>query len=344
VLDVTLVVDRPRFVVEARFCLAPGERLGLYGPSGSGKSTILDALAGLVPIRSGRVLLDGRDLSHVPLWQRQVGLVRQRPGLFPHLTVLDNIRYGDRQRRGDARARADETALCERLGIGSVLGAFPGDLSGGQAQRVALARALRASSAVLLLDEPFQGLDPPLRRELVHLVREEAEARSLPVVLVAHELGDVQAFAERIGVLEEGRLVQLGGAGEVVRRPATARVAVLVGYVAVVRPEPGASLVGVHPDLARFGAFPAAGPVLKGTLRAVRPLGLALSAEVDLDGVMVELRCERAPGPLGTRVEVTLVDPPRFDDEGVLVDKDGHLARAPRDLAEVEPVSMESGL
>lgn len=320
-LDVALRVERRRFAVEAAFRVGAGERLGLYGPSGSGKSTVLDAVAGLVPLDGGRVLLEGRDLCGVPLWERRVGLLRQRPALFPHLSVAENVRYGvGRRSGGDGGDRtAREAALCERLGIDGLLSAYPGQLSGGQAQRVALARALQAPARVLLLDEPFQGLDAPLRAELVRLVRDEAAERALPVVLVAHELAEVQAFAERIGVLADGRLLQLAGAAELVRRPATAEVARLVGYVAVLPAGRGGDLVGVHPDRVRFGAAPEVGPVLEGRLGRVVPHGARFLAEVELAGQLVALGCDLVPGEPGRPVQCTLVDPPRFGPDGRLL-------------------------
>lgn len=334
-LDVALSVDRPRFRVEAAFRLGPGERLGLYGPSGSGKSTILDAVAGLVPLRSGRVVVDGRDCTAAPLWQRRIGLLRQRPALFPHLTVQANVAYGAPKGSGGP----EEAALCERLGIAALLDAYPNQLSGGQAQRVALARALRAPSAALLLDEPFQGLDPPLRRELVRLVREVAAERALPVVLVAHELEEVQAFAERIGVLGEGRLLQLAGAAEVVRRPATTEVALLVGYAAVVGAGRSGEQIGLHADLLRLGAFPALGPVLPGVLRATVPSGLRVAAEVEVAGTVVTLACDQPPGAPGAEVELTALDPPRFGPDGVLLGSHPAARTSPSPLAPAEPVS-----
>lgn len=327
-LDVALRVERRRFAVEAAFTVGAGERLGLYGPSGSGKSTILDAIAGLVPLDAGHVALDGRDLARVPVWDRRVGMVRQRPALFPHLSVAENIRYGVRQGSvAAAEAGGREAALCERLGIATLLAAYPSQLSGGQAQRVALARALQAPSAALLLDEPFQGLDPPLRAELVRLVREEAAGRDLPVVLVAHELSELQAFAERIGVLAEGRLLQVADAAELVRRPATAEVARLVGYAAVLATGRGGGLVGVHPERVRFGAAPELGPVLEGRLRRVVPSGARFSAEVELAGATVALACDLSPGEPGVEVRCTLVDPPRFAPDGRLLEAQDDRAR-----------------
>ena len=332
-LDVALSVDRPRFRVEAAFRLGPGERLGLYGPSGSGKSTVLDAVAGLVALRSGHVVVGGRDVTSAPLWQRRVGLLRQRPALFPHLTVRANVAYGAPK----GPEGGDEAALCERLGIAGLLDAYPGQLSGGQAQRVALARALRSPSAVLLLDEPFQGLDPPLRRELGRLVREVAAERSVPAVLVAHELDEVQAFAQRIAVLDAGRLVQLAGSADVVRRPATAAVALLVGYVAVVPAGRAGERIGLHPDSLRLGALPGLGPVLRGVVRTTSPSGLRSAAEIEVAGAVVTVGCDVPPGAPGDEVALTALDPPRFGPDGALLSPSAPAAGALPPLAPPEP-------
>jgi ABC-type sulfate/molybdate transport systems ATPase subunit len=237
VLEASVEVERREFTVAAALRVAPGERLALFGPSGSGKTTILEMIAGLVPPRRGQVVLAGRVLTRtaaprvaVPPWRRRVGLLRQDPGLFPHLTVRQNLEYG----AGPHPDPGPTAALASQLGIGALLGDRPGRLSGGQAHRVALGRLLLACCDALLLDEPYAGLDAELRRVLTGLVRSLAAERGVPTVLVAHELADAQAFADRLAVLDRGRLLHTGPAGEVVRRPASRRVAELVGYRAFV--------------------------------------------------------------------------------------------------------------
>jgi ABC-type sulfate/molybdate transport systems ATPase subunit len=326
VLDVALRVERRRFAVEVAFCLGQSERFGLYGPSGSGKSTILDTIAGFLVPDEARILLNGRDLAGVKRWERRVGLVRQRPALFPHLSVEENIRYGARC-RGSLTERREEEALCERLGIGELLAARPSQLSGGQAQRVALARALRAPSEALLLDEPFQGLDPPLRGELIALVREEAARRALPVILVAHELEQVQAFADRIAVLDEGRILQIDTPTDLVRRPASVRVALLVGYSAILPVGHGGVQVGIHPGAIRFVADPERGLVVSGVLRSGVPAGLGQIAELEVAEQLVRIPCERLPAAVGEQVAMTVVDPPFFGGDGRRVDPCGGASR-----------------
>ncbi|MBV9383814.1 MAG: ATP-binding cassette domain-containing protein, partial [Streptosporangiaceae bacterium] len=200
-LDADVEVDRRDFRLRAALRVAPGERLALFGPSGAGKTTLLEVIAGLVTPRQGRVTLGGRVLTSteapvraVPPWQRRVGLLRQDPGLFPHLSVRDNLCYAP----SASRQGAELAELAGALGIGGLLSAMPARLSGGQAHRVALGRLLLAHCDTLLLDEPFTGLDAGLRRTLTGLVSTLVADRSVPAILVSHELADAQAFADRL--------------------------------------------------------------------------------------------------------------------------------------------------
>lgn len=351
-LEVELVVGRREFDVEVAFSVFGGERFALYGPSGSGKTTILEAIAGLAPFGEGRVALDGRELartgrpgdrgrgrsperpgaprrrrerdqtqssvSGLPVWRRGVALLRQDPGLFPHLTVGENITYAAARR--DA-AQVDR--LIERLQLRRLLTAVPGTVSGGQAQRIALARALVAEHRCLLLDEPYSGLDAPLRRELTDIVRDEASVGKTPAVLVAHELEAAQAFADRLGVLDGGRLLQVGPPAEVVRKPASRRVAELVGYRGFVSVECGAVgqagrplVAAVHPERVGLGANASLGPVLRGVLTASRPAGGGWELDVRVAGSIFSFRAGDEPGVVGAELELTLLAPPLFDSQG----------------------------
>jgi ABC-type sulfate/molybdate transport systems ATPase subunit len=335
VLDADVEVDRREFTVRAALQVAPGERLALFGPSGAGKTTLLETIAGLVRPRRARVVLGERVLTStsrpavaVPPWQRRVGLLRQDPGLFPHLSVRANLRYGPL-----ADASGDEMdSLAEVLGISGLLAAMPARLSGGQAHRVALGRLLLARCDALLLDEPYAGLDAGLRRVLTNLVVQLVAERSVPAVLVAHELAEAQAFADRLAVLDRGRLLQVGGPDEVVLRPASRRVAELVGYLAFVPagPETGGgaaagavagagaagAVAGVHPERVAAGAHPERGLVLTGTVVAVRPSGAGWEADVRAGDVVVTCRLEQRPAEAGERVAITALDPPCFGPDG----------------------------
>ena len=275
-LDADVEVDRSEFTVRAALQVAPGERLALFGPSGAGKTTVLEAIAGLVEPRRARIELAGRVLtstsppvSAVPPWQRRVGLLRQNPGLFPHLSVRDNLCYAPTA----SPSAAELASLASLLGIGSLLSAMPARLSGGQAHRVALGRLLLAHCDVLLLDEPYTGLDASLRRTLTALVSSLVAERSIPAVLVTHELADAQAFADHLAILDRGELLQIGAPDEVVLRPASRRVAELIGYLGFV--PNGETVAGVHPERVIPGAVSDRGLVLAGTVIASRPPALA---------------------------------------------------------------------
>jgi molybdate transport system ATP-binding protein len=321
VLEADVEVDRRDFTVEVALAVAAGERLALFGPSGAGKTTALEMIAGLVTPRRGQVVLGGRVLTRttaprlmVPPWRRRVGLLRQDPGLFPHLTVRENLEYGAGRNPDQART----ARLAADLGIGGLLAERPARLSGGQAHRVALGRLLLARCDALLLDEPYTGLDTSLRRALTGLVRSLAADAGVPVLLVAHELTEAQAFADRLAVLDAGRLLQDGQAGEVVRRPASRRVAELVGYLSFVpaRPAGDGTVAGVHPERVVPGAHPERGMVLSGQVRAVHPAGAGWEAGLAVGPEVVWCRLPDAPGSHAT---VTVLDPPCFGPDGMLL-------------------------
>jgi ABC-type sulfate/molybdate transport systems ATPase subunit len=321
VLEAEVEVDRREFTLAVTLRVAPGERLALFGPSGAGKTTALEAIAGLVPPRRGRVVLGGRVLTQtsaprraVPPWQRRVGLLRQDPALFPHLTVRQNLEYGAGPRPDPGAAER----LAADLGLEGLLAARPGGLSGGQAHRVALGRLLLARCEALLLDEPYTGLDAGLRRVLTDLVRSLAADRDIPVVLVAHELAEAQAFADRLAVLDRGRLLQDGTAEAVVRWPGSRRVAELVGYLGFVPyPAGGAGAVaGVHPERVVPGAHGGRGLVLSGPVRASHPAGAGWEAGLAVGPDLVWCRLPEAPG---TEATVTVLDPPCFGADGMLL-------------------------
>jgi ABC-type Fe3+/spermidine/putrescine transport system ATPase subunit len=184
--------------------VSPGEILAVLGPSGSGKSTLLATIAGIIPALAGRIVVDGRDVTDVPVHARHVGMIFQEPLLFPHLSVLDNIGYGLRRQglsRPQARERAVELLDWIRLpGYGQRPVA---ELSGGQAQRVALARAIAPHPAVLLLDEPFSALDQDLRRSLSGEVRDIVQRERIAAVHVTHDPAEAQSIADRAATLAE---------------------------------------------------------------------------------------------------------------------------------------------
>ena len=319
-LDADVEVDRREFTVRAALQVAPGERLALFGPSGAGKTTLLEVIAGLVPPRRGLICLGDRVLTStvppviaLPPWQRWVGLLRQNPGLFPHLSVRDNLCYAP-------TASPSGSALSELasvLGIESLLSAMPARLSGGQAHRVALGRLLLAHCDTLLLDEPYTGLDASLRRTLTNLVGSLIADRSIPAILVTHELPDAQAFADRLAVIDRGELLQVGAPNEVVLHPASRRVAELVGYLGFV--PSGDKVAGIHPERVMAGAFPDRGLVLTGVIPACRPAGAGWEADLRVGEAMITCRLPDKPPISDGEFTVTVLDPPYFDAEGSAV-------------------------
>ena len=355
-LTADVTVERRDLTVQVDLTVPAGTVVALYGPSGAGKSTLLAAIAGLVPLHAGSVRLGDRLLATgsatrrhagggLPLRDRGVGLLAQRPGLFPHLDAAANIGYALPGGGRDPRVGR----LAEALDLTDLLAARPGRLSGGQCQRVALARVLAAEPRVLLLDEPFTGLDPELRARVGTLLAEEVARRHVPTLLVTHDLADAQRGADRIAVLDKGRCLQVDDPVRVVAAPATVRVAALVGYRALVpaqlaqgapisgaqgAPPPGsgplvptgAAILGVHPDRLVMDAGRASQASvtvwLQATVTAVRAAGAGIQADMELqDGSIVPLAV--APGvPVpapGERLPVGVADAPWFDAAGDLV-------------------------
>ena len=227
-------VRRGGFELGVAFDVAPGEVLGVLGPNGAGKSTLLRAIAGLAELSSGRVCVAGEEWqgprTFLPPERRRAGVVFQDYRLFPHLDVLDNVAFAARSAGlGRAASRDEATTWLERLELGSLAQHRPGQLSGGQAQRVSLARALARDPAVLLLDEPMAALDAGARLDVRRFLRDHLADFAGPVVLVTHDPLEAMVLADRLLVIEQGRLVQVGAPAEVARRPASAYVARLVG-------------------------------------------------------------------------------------------------------------------
>ena len=229
-------VERGSFHLAADLSVAPGEVLGVLGPNGAGKTTLLRALSGLEALSSGSIRLGDQALddvatdTFVPAERRPVGLVFQNYRLFPHLDVRDNVAYGPRvQGAGRRQARAVAEMWLERLELTALAARRPHEISGGQAQRVALARALAADPALLLLDEPLAALDAKTRLDVRVQLRSHIEHFRGPVLIITHDPLDAMIMADRLLVIENGRVIQQGSPAEVARQPATQYVARLVG-------------------------------------------------------------------------------------------------------------------
>jgi multiple sugar transport system ATP-binding protein len=210
--------------------IADGEFFALLGPSGCGKTTLLRTIAGLEQSSSGTVVLAGRDVTRVEAGKRGVAMVFQDYALFPHMTVAQNIAYPLRVRRASRQAQQDAAVSTSAgLGLSELLERRPAQLSGGQQQRVALARAIAMSADVLLLDEPLSNLDARLRLEARTFLKRLQRDLGLTTVFVTHDQAEALALADRIAVMAEGRIRQLGTPKEVFQRPADTFVANFIG-------------------------------------------------------------------------------------------------------------------
>ncbi|MDY6869689.1 MAG: ABC transporter ATP-binding protein [Actinomycetota bacterium] len=210
--------------------MQPGELVALLGPSGCGKTTALRILAGLDEATSGSVSVDGRDVSRVPANKRDMGMVFQAYSLFPHLTVLDNVAFGLKMR---GKAKADRLSraadILDLVGLSAHKHKYANELSGGQQQRVALARALAVQPRVLLLDEPLSALDAKVRAQLRDEIRRVQLDVGTTTLFVTHDQEEALAVADRVGVMNQGRLEQLAVPADLYAHPATPFVAQFVG-------------------------------------------------------------------------------------------------------------------
>jgi molybdate transport system ATP-binding protein len=280
-LDARIGVHLGALDLDVELRAEPGETVALLGPNGAGKTTVLRALSGLVPIDAGRIELDGVVLddggaTFVPPERRPVGVVFQDYVLFPHLSALDNVAFGLRA-HGGGRAAARRTASdwLATVGLADHARARPAALSGGQAQRVALARALAVAPRLLVLDEPLAALDQQARVAVRRDLRARMQAFAGIRILVTHDPVDAATLADRLVVLERGRVVQTGTLADVTARPRSAWVAELVG-VNLLR----GSSAGDRIELEGGGALVVAGAARGPVLAVVHPHSVTLHATV----------------------------------------------------------------
>ena len=204
--------------------VAKGEFFTLLGPSGCGKTTLLRVIAGIYPTDAGSVMLNGRDLTRVPMHRRNMAMVFQSYALFPHLNAFDNIAFGLRSRgvaKPEMARRVGEALAMVRLE--ALAARYPAQMSGGQQQRVALARALAVRPDLLLLDEPLSNLDARLRDEMRLEIRDLQRRLGITTILVTHDIGEAFTMSDRMGVMQDGRIVQTGRAAEIYHRPGSPR-------------------------------------------------------------------------------------------------------------------------
>jgi sulfate transport system ATP-binding protein len=265
------------------FVVPTGSLTALLGPSGSGKSTLLRTIAGLDQPDSGSVTINGRDVTRVPPQRRGIGFVFQHYAAFKHLTVRDNVAYGLKiRKRPKAEIREKVDNLLEVVGLAGFQGRYPNQLSGGQRQRMALARALAVDPEVLLLDEPFGALDAKVREDLRAWLRRLHDEVHVTTVLVTHDQAEALDVADRIAVLNKGRIEQVGSPTDVYDTPANPFVMSFLGAVSdlngvLVRPHD--IRVGRNPELAVAGTAEAT-EVLAATIDRVVVLGFEVRVEL----------------------------------------------------------------
>jgi len=210
--------------------IAENEFFALMGPTGAGKTVLLEVIAGLVPVKSGRIFIGEREVTGLPPERRGIGIVYQDHALFPHQTVLQNITYGlhfHKSQKADAQDRREN--LIDLLQLSHLLPRLPTHLSGGEKQRVALARALMVAPEVLLLDEPVSALDPNFREDVRDALKELHKTSKTTFLMVTHDFSDALFLAERAAVMNQGRLAQIGATNDIFRRPTSLFAAEFVG-------------------------------------------------------------------------------------------------------------------
>ncbi|HEV2564424.1 MAG TPA: ABC transporter ATP-binding protein [Microvirga sp.] len=271
-----------------------GELVSLLGASGCGKTTTLRLIAGFLSPTSGSISLGGRDLTRLPTHKRDIGLVFQNYALFPHLSVLDNVAFGLKQRGiapSDRRKRA--MAMLERVGLSALADRAPSALSGGQKQRVALARALVIEPPLLMFDEPLSNLDAKLRVDMRVEIRQLQRGNGTTSVYVTHDQEEAFSISDRVAIMNAGRLMQFDRPEVLYRRPANTFVARFVGFENIIPFQ----VVGRDGDVvtaetsgmrlrlsqSRFGAIPDT------FLLATRPDGLLVSTDAAAEGLPARL-------------------------------------------------------
>lgn len=292
----------------------PGEYFVLLGPTGSGKTLLLECLCGLSRIDSGRIHIGAADVTRLEPRHRGVGYLPQDYALFPHKTVRENVRFGLRRRRGPSeRIRQHVGALLAQLGVAHLADRLPRNLSGGEKQRVALARALAIRPRILLLDEPVSALDEQTRDSLCRLLKDLHRTTHTTTIHVCHNFVEMLAVADRVGIIDHGRVLQVGTPQEILERPNSARVArfVQAGNLLPARAE----LDGQWVRLACAGGIelraprPASGSTARDVVVMVRPENIQLVADPAEDlppGTAVLEGSVRHVVDLGTAVRLDL--------------------------------------
>jgi len=274
--------------------IRPGELLSLLGPSGCGKTTILRVIGGFLIQDAGTVVLDGREIQNLPPEKRPSAMVFQSYNLWPHMTVRENLAFGLKIRKTPkAVIDRDIGAMLALVGMPGVEKKFPGQLSGGQQQRVAIGRALLLKPEVLLLDEPFSALDAKIRTQMrAELQRIQRELR-ITVVFVTHDQEEAMALSDRIVVMNQGGIEQVGTPAEIYDQPATRFVAEFVGKMNFLPGDEG--VTAFRPEDVRLVRGAPAGAALAGTVESATVLGPSLDVVVATPRGPVKVLVPRDP-------------------------------------------------
>ena len=312
--------------------IGPGELVVLLGPSGCGKTTTLRLLAGLEDADGGTITVAGKEITRVPANRRDMGMVFQAYSLFPHMTVTQNVAFGLRLRhRGKAEREKRALEMLDLVGLSEQADRYAHQISGGQQQRVALARALAIQPQVLLLDEPLSALDAKVRAQLRDEIRRIQLEVGITTLFVTHDQEEALAIADRVGVMKDGRIEQLGPPTQIYSRPATPFVAEFVGLtnrlagtvagstvtvrgrdlpLVDVSTPPGPATALIRPEAVTVASDDQAGQgPLTGTVIATTFLGATSRVTVDLGDtrIMAQLPTAEASGlPAGSRVTLTI--------------------------------------
>ncbi|MGE0355922.1 MAG: ABC transporter ATP-binding protein [Burkholderiales bacterium] len=338
---IALAFGATQVLKDINLVVEPGEFFALLGPSGSGKSTLLRLIAGFNRHQRGEVLIDGRDVTGIPPWKRNVGMVFQNYALWPHMTVAQNVAFGLEERKlPRAEIRDKVRAALDLVGLAEFAARRPGQLSGGQQQRVAIARTLAIEPQVLLLDEPLSNLDAKLRvqtrQELVKLQRR----LGITTIFVTHDQEEALTTCQRIAVMDQGVIQQVGTPMELFDFPVNRFVAQFVGSVnlfagrfrregealrfsspalgelalpAGVEPPPGEFDLAFRPHAVHFvqGTAPASCLALDGAVEGAEFLGEFLRYEIRVAGAIVTADIPHARGraPVAPGTPVALAVP-----------------------------------
>ncbi|MBG0789830.1 MAG: ABC transporter ATP-binding protein [Desulfovibrionaceae bacterium] len=314
-----LHMDLPGFTLnDVDLHIRKGEFFALMGSTGSGKTLVLETVAGLAPLDSGTVEIGGRDVTKLPPEARRVSLVYQDHALFPHLTVLQNVMYGQRYHGiPKERGRREARDLLDALGLARLENRKPARLSGGEKQRTAMARALACRPDVVLLDEPLSSLDPQFRGELRHTLKQIHEDMGATFLMVTHDFTDAMVLAERGAVIKDGSLHQQDTVTNIFRRPATPFTASFVGMTNVFParydngscafaghsfdglpglPEWRAGFAALRPEDVIVGTaadFPAEWHIMEGTVERLEREGFTWTATVRCSGQSLTAMVDR---------------------------------------------------